>query len=320
MVKDYNMEKDKNPLWVERYRPTKIEDVILPKNLEETFKSIVEGGTIPNMILNGPAGTGKTTVAKAICAELDSDYIFINGSDERNIDTLRNKIRQFASTVSFGDGVKVVIIDEADYLNPQSTQPAMRGFIEEFSDNCRFIMTCNNKSKIIKPLHSRCTVLDYTIPRKELPNMAARFFERCKKILDAEGIEYSDKVLVSLIQDMAPDWRQVLQSLQSYSLSGKIDSGILAQLDESTFNELVTALKAKNFRDMRKWVATHMDLEPTVIFRKLYDCMSEKVSPKSIPNLVLILGEWQYKSAHVMDQEINTVACMTEIMAEVEWN
>lgn len=306
-------------LFVEKYRPQSIEETILPETLEKTFKAIVKDGNIPNMILAGKQGTGKTTVAKALCAELDCDYIFINGSDERNIDTLRNKIRNFASTVSFGSGIKVVIIDEADYLNPQSTQPAMRAFIEEFSDNCRFIMTCNNVGKIIKALQSRCTVFDYAIPRKELPTLALRFFERCKGILDNEGIEYEEKVLAALIQKTAPDWRQTLGILQSYSQVGKIDSGILSALPDGSFDELIAALKDKNFKEMRKWVATHMDIEPTVVFRKIYDISSTKMKPESIPNAILILGEWQYKSGHVMDQEINTAACLTELMANTEW-
>lgn len=271
------------------------------------------------MMFSGTAGVGKTTVARALCNELGLDYIIINGSEEGNIDTLRGKIKQFASTVSLQGGYKVVILDEADYLNPQSTQPALRGFIEEFSKNCRFILTCNFKNRIIEPLHSRCSVYEFAIPNSEKPLMAAGFFKRLQNILSAESIEYEPKVLASLIERYFPDWRRVLNECQRYSISGKIDAGILVNLSDVNIQTLMTALKDKDFKTMRKWVVDNIDVEPRVVFRRIYDTMLDYASPQSIPQIVLILADYQYKDSFVVDHEINVVACMTELMASVEW-
>lgn len=306
-------------LWVEKYRPSKIDDVVLPKKTKAAFRAIVDTGDIPNMLLSGTQGTGKTTVARALCDELGADYIFINGSDERNIDTLRNKIRQFASTVSLSGGPKVVIIDEADYLNAQSTQPAMRAFIEEFHTNCRFILTCNNKSRIIEPLRSRLVTYDFVISKSDLPGLASTLFKRAIMILETEGVKYNKEAVATLISKTAPDWRQCLNILQAYSRTGEIDAGVLTVTHDAEFNELLKALKEKNFKNMRKWIAVHSDIEPSVLFRKLYDISSGEMEASSIPNLVLILAEYQDKATRVMDQEINAVACMTEIMSGVSW-
>jgi DNA polymerase III delta prime subunit len=306
-------------LWTEKYRPTVVRDAVLPKSLKTAFQSIVDSGDIPNMLLSGSQGTGKTTIARALCNELGADYIFINGSDERNIETLRNKIRQFASTVSLQGGIKVVIIDEADYLNAQSTQPAMRAFIEEFHNNCRFILTCNNKGRIIDPLRSRLVTYDFVIAKSELPALAASLFKRAQYILDQEGIPYNKDAVAALVSKTAPDWRQCLNILQSYSRTGEIDAGVLTVTHDAEFKELIKALKERNFKNMRKWIGTHSDIEPVVLFRKLYDISAQELEPSSIPNLVLILAEYQDKATRVMDQEINAVACMTEIMSGVEW-
>lgn len=306
-------------LWVERYRPNKIDDCILPKSLKDTFSSIVESGELPNMMFSGSAGVGKTTVARALCDELELDYIVINGSEEGNIDTLRGKIKQFASTVSLQGGTKVVILDEADYLNPQSTQPALRGFIEEFSNNCRFILTCNFKNRIIEPLHSRCSVYEFAIPLKQKPVIAAGFFKRLQDILKNEGVEFEPKSLAALVEKHFPDWRRVLNECQRYSVSGKIDAGALVDMTEDTIKALVSALKNKDFKKMRKWVVDNIDLEPTAIFRMVYDGMNDYADPNSIPQIVLILADYQYKNAFVADHELNLVACMTELMASTEW-
>lgn len=306
-------------LWVERYRPAKVSDIILPSSLQTTFKDIVDRDEVPNMMFTGTAGVGKTTVAKAICNELGLDYILINGSEEGNIDTLRTKLKQFASTVSLQGGVKVVILDEADYLNAQSTQPALRGFIEEFSSNCRFILTCNFKNRIIEPLHSRCSVYDFSIPRSEKPAIASRFYKSATAILKNEGVEFDGKVVAELVNKHFPDMRRILNELQRYSVSGKIDTGLLVNLQESSFKALAGHLKSKNFKDMRTWVVDNIDLEPTAIIRMIYDNMVDYVEPQSIPQLVLILAEYQYKDAFVADHELNIVACLTEIMASVEF-
>jgi len=305
-------------LWVEKYRPSVIADVILPSHIKATFEDIVNGGELHNMLLTGTAGLGKTTVAKALCNELDLDYLLINGSEEGNIDTLRNKIKQFASTVSLSGGYKVVILDEADYLNPQSTQPALRGFIEEFSGNCRFILTCNFKNRIIEPLHSRCSVIEFNIAKKDMPPLLSDFMKRVEYILKAEGIAYDPQVIADLIMKHMPDWRRVLNELQRYSTSGHIDTGILVSVSETSINDLMLHIKHKDFKRMRQWVADNMDTEPASIFRKLYDNMYEYIDPKSIPQLVLILADYQYKNAFVADHELNLVACLTEIMAGVE--
>ncbi len=305
-------------LWVEKYRPQIIADVVMPSHIKATFEDIVSGGELHNMLLTGTAGLGKTTVAKALCNELDLDFLLINGSEEGNIDTLRNKIKQFASTVSLQGGFKVVILDEADYLNPQSTQPALRGFIEEFSRHCRFILTCNFKNRIIEPLHSRCSVIEFNMAKKDMPPLLSEFMKRVEYILGQEKITYDKQVIADLIMKHMPDWRRVLNELQRYSTSGSIDTGILVSISETSINDLMLHIKHKDFKRMRQWVADNMDTEPASIFRKIYDTMFEYIDPKSIPQLVLILADYQYKNAFVADHELNLVACLTEIMAGVE--
>lgn len=307
-------------LWVEKYRPRTVEDCILPPSLKKTFKKIVESGELPNMLFSGTAGLGKTTVAKAICNELDLDHIVINGSEEGNIDTLRGKIKQFASTVSLQGGVKVVILDEADYLNPQSTQPALRGFIEEFSNNCRFILTCNFKNRIIEPLHSRCGVYDFNGGDKA--TLCGEFMTRCQQILLDEQITvHSQQVLADLIMKHFPDWRRVLNELQRYGIANQsIDDQILVNVSDQNYDELFVSLKNKNFKNMRKWVVNNIDTDASAIFRSIYDRMQEKIAPQSIPQLVLILADYQYKNAFVADHELNVVACLTEVMANVEFS
>ena len=306
-------------LWVEKYRPRYIRDCVLPVHLKSTFADIVNGGELHNMLLTGTPGTGKTTIAKALCNELELDYLQINGSEESGIDTLRTKIKQFASSVSLQGGYKVVILDEADYLNPQSTQPALRAFIEEFSANCRFIFTCNYKNRIIEPLHSRCTVIEFNISKKDMPPLLADMMARCEIILNKESITYEKRVLAELLMKHQPDWRRVLNELQRYSASGVIDSGILVQLSDAAIIDLMTLLKQKDFRSMRQWVTDNVDSDPSVLFRKLYDNMSDFINPESIPQLVLILAEYQYKNAFVADHELNMVACLTETMSQVKF-
>ena len=305
-------------LWVEKYRPQTVAETILSENLKSTFQKIVESKEIPNMLFTGTAGTGKTTVARALCNELDLDYILINGSEEGNIDTLRTKIKQFASSVSLQGGYKVVILDEADYLNAQSTQPALRGFIEEFANNCRFILTCNFKNRIIEPLHSRCSVYEFNTSKKDLQGLCAQFLKHIQRILDKEGIGYDQMVLVDLIMKYVPDWRRALNELQRYSISGRIDAGILVNLSDKSFDDLFGYLKSKDFKKMRQWVVNNIDTDASSIFRGIYDRMIDKVKPQSVPQLVLILADYQYKNAFVADMELNVVACMTEIMANVE--
>jgi DNA polymerase III delta prime subunit len=304
-------------LWVESYRPKTIEETILPASLKTTFQKIIETGEVPNMLFSGTAGLGKTTVAKAICNELDLDYILINGSEEGNIDTLRNKIKQFASSVSLSGGYKVVILDEADYLNAQSTQPALRGFIEEFSNNCRFILTCNLKNRIIEPLHSRCSLYSFNTTRKDLAPLAGQIMNRVQDILTKENISYKPQVVAEIIKKFAPDWRRVLNELQRYSISGSIDEGILVNISEQNYDTLFTHLKTKDFKKMRQWVVNNIDTDSSSIFRGIYDRMTDRVDPKSVPQLVLILADYQYKSAFAADHELNVVACMTELMANV---
>lgn len=306
-------------LWVEKYRPQKIADCVLPEQIKKTFEDIVKGGELHNMLLTGTAGLGKTTVAKALCNELNLDYLLINGSEESGIDTLRNKIKQFASSISLQGGYKVVILDEADYLNSQSTQPALRGFIEEFSANCRFILTCNFKNRIIEPLHSRCTTIEFNISKAQSAKLCLQFLERCGYILKQEQIKYDDQVLAELIMKHMPDWRKVLNELQRYSTSGVIDSGILVSLSEISLNDLMIHLKQKNFKGMRQWVANNIDSEPAAIYRKIYDNMTDYIEPASVPQAVLILADYQYKNSFVADHELNTVACLTEIMAGVQF-
>jgi len=306
-------------LWVEKYRPQKIADCVLPNELKETFEKIVESGELPNMLFSGTAGTGKTTVAKALCNQLDLDWILINGSEEGNIDTLRGKIKQFASTISLQGGVKVVILDEADYLNPQSTQPALRGFIEEFSNNCRFILTCNFKNRIIEPLHSRCGVYDFNTSKKNTAVLMQQMFERFCFILNEQEIAYDNKDLLPIISKHGPDWRRCLNELQRVSVLG---FNSVESLDFSTgsFDTLFEDLKEKDVKEMRKWVVNNIDIDASAIFRGLYDRMSDKVEPQSIPQLVLILADYQYKHAFVADHELNVVACLTEVMANVKFN
>lgn len=305
-------------LWSEKYRPKKVSESILPKALKQTFQKIVDGGEIPNMLFSGTAGTGKTTVARAICNELNLDYILINGSEEGNIDTLRGKIKQFASTISLNGGYKVVILDEADYLNPQSTQPALRGFIEEFSNNCRFILTCNFKNRIIEPLHSRCGVYEFNTSRKDLADLCGQFLSRIKYIMDKEDVQYNEKIIANLILKHAPDWRRIINELQRQSIGGHIDSLDSDTIIHSDFNILFKSLKEKDFKKMRSWVVNNIDVDTTAIIRGIYDAMTDKVVPGSIPQLVLILADYQYKAAFVADRELNIVAMMTEIMANVE--
>ena len=306
-------------LWVEKYRPVTIQDTILPENLKQTFQEFVNQGNIPNLLLSGSAGCGKTTVARAMLEELGCDYIVINGSLNGNIDTLRNEIMQFASSVSLMGGRKYVILDEADYLNPNSTQPALRNFMEEFSRNCGFILTCNFKNRIIEPLQSRCSVVEFKIKKTDVPALAAQMMKRLCYILDTESVVYDKAVLVELIKKHYPDWRRVINELQRYSATGKIDSGLLANITESSYKDLVRFLKQKDFTNTRKWVAENIDTDATAIFRTLYDTASQYVSKNSVPNLVLILAKYQYQAAFVSDHEINLTACLTEMMIDLEY-
>jgi DNA polymerase III delta prime subunit len=309
--------RDNEFLWVEKYRPQTIDDCILPESQKKDFRVMLDKGEIQNMLLCGGAGMGKTTIARALCNELDTDYIIINGSEESGIDVLRTKIKQFASAVSFSGKPKVVILDEADYLNPNSTQPALRAFIEEFSSNCRFIFTCNFKNRIIPPLHSRCAVVEFKIGKDDKAQIAASFFKRVLEILRNEGIEFNKKVVAKVVEKHFPDYRRVLNELQKYSASGAIDEGVLVSVTESNMNELVTVLKDKDWKKMRQWVVNNQDNDPQGLFRKVYDTLIEKVS--TVPQLVLLLADYQYKAAFCADQEINLVACLTEIMATQEW-
>jgi len=309
---------DKTILWVEYYRPKKIADCILPASLKKTFLEFVAKNELPNLLLSGGSGVGKTTVARALCEELSRDYMIINGSEESGIDVLRTKIKSFASTVSLQGGQKVVILDEADYLNPQSTQPALRGFIEEFHNNCRFIFTCNFKNRIIEPLHSRCSVIEFKINggRQQL---AAQLLDRCAVILNEQKVEYDSKVVAELIMKHFPDNRRVLNELQRYSVSGQIDSGILVNLSEVSMKELALHLKEKEFTQVRKWVVDNLDNDPIKIFRKIYDNLYNYLTPSTIPAAVILLGEYQFKAAFVADQEINLLACLTEIMSQCQF-
>jgi DNA polymerase III delta prime subunit len=306
-------------LWVEQYRPKTIDDCILPDSLKSLFSSFIKKGELSNMLFSGTPGIGKTTVAKALCEQMNCDWIMINGSEEGGIDVLRNKIKNFASTVSLSGGKKVVILDEADYLNPQSTQPALRGFVEEFHKNCRFILTCNFKNRIIEPLHSRFSNIEFKVNPKDKPKLASRLFERAVYILKEQNIDYEDKVLVELITKHFPDFRKLINELQRYSVSGAIDAGILVNVSDENLKTLVTHLKNKEFSDMRKWVVNNLDNDPVKIFRKIYDTLYTNLEPSTIPHAVLIIADYQYKSAFVADQEINLVACLTELMSQVKF-
>jgi DNA polymerase III delta prime subunit len=305
-------------LWVEKYRPKTIEDTILPASLKATFQQFVDKQNIPNLILSGSAGVGKTTVARAMLEQLECDYIVINGSMNGNIDTLRNEILNFASTVSLSGGRKYVILDEADYLNANSTQPALRNFMEEFSKNCGFILTCNFKNRIIEPLHSRCSVIDFKISKSDMAKLAGQFFKRVVRILDDESIGYEQAVVAEVIKKHFPDWRRVLNELQRYSATGKIDSGVLSNFQNVSLNELIKLIKSKNFTEVRKWVAETSD-SSTEIFRKLYDISAEHFTSGYVPALVLTLAKYQYQAAFAADQEVNLAACLAEIMVECEF-
>lgn len=302
-------------LWVEKYRPRTIDDTILSPSLKTCFQKYVDDGNVPNLLLTGTAGVGKTTVAKAMLEQLDCDYIVINGSMNGNIDTLRNDIMSFASSVSLQGGRKYVILDEADYLNPNSTQPALRNFMEEFSKNCGFILTCNFKNKIIDPLHSRCSVIDFKLSKEDKMECAAQMFKRTCTVLSQENVEYEKAVVAEVVKKHFPDNRRILNELQRYAATGRIDTGILNNLQEVTIQNLVVSLKEKDYTSVRKWVADNSDADNTTIFRRLYDKCTEFMESSSIPQLVLILADYQYKSAFVADHEINMTACLTEIMA-----
>ena len=302
-------------LWVEQYRPKTVDECILPKTLKSQLQSYVNKQDISNLILAGGPGVGKTTAARAMLEQIGATYMFINGSEESGIDVLRTKIKNFASTVSLEGGRKYLILDEADYLNPQSTQPALRGFMEEFHSNCGFILTCNYKNKLIAPLHSRCGVVDFTIPKSEKASLAHQFFQRAISILKENEIKYNEKVVAELINTHFPDWRRILNELQRYSVSGEIDAGILVNLSEKNIKDLMGMMKNKEFTNVRKWVVDNIDNDPVTMFRAVYDNMYDYLEPSTIPHVVIILGEYQYKNAFVADPEINMVACLTEIMA-----
>ncbi len=308
-------------IWVEKYRPKTIDECILPENIKKTFRDFLNKGEIPNMLLAGPPGVGKTTVAKALCNELGVDYYVINGSDEgRFLDTVRNNAKNFASTVSLASEAKhkVIIIDEADNTG-NDVQLLLRAFIEEFASNCRFIFTCNYKNKILAPLHSRCAVVEFSVKGKEKQTIAAEFFKRLNFILDTEQIEADKKVLVQLINKHFPDWRRILNECQRYSVGGKIDSGILATFTDIAVNDLIKNLKEKNFPEVRKWINSNMDNDTTVLLRRIYDVLYDTLVPNTIPAAVLVIAKYQYQAAFVADQEINMLACLTEIMIECEF-
>ena len=305
-------------LWTEKYRPQTVSDCILPERLKTVFQEYVNQKQIPNLLLSGGAGVGKTTVAKAMCNEIGCDYMVINGSDESGIDVFRTKIKNYASSMSLSGGRKVIIIDEADYLNPNSTQPALRNAIEEFASNCSFIFTCNYKTRIIEPLHSRCAGVDFGLQNGEKAQMASAFFKRIEFVLDSEKVDYDKKVIAELIKKHFPDFRRVINELQRYSQLGKIDVGILSQIGDISITQIVNHLKEKDFASVRKWAAT-TEIDNTTFFRKLYDSLYDIVKPQSIPQVVVILADYQYKQAFVADAEINLVACLTEIMANAEF-
>ena len=308
-------------IWVEKYRPKTMDECILPESIKKTFNDFLNKGEIPNMLLSGPPGVGKTTVAKALCNQLGVDYYVINGSDEgRFLDTVRNNAKNFASTVSLSSDArhKVIIIDEADNTT-SDVQLLLRASIEEFSNNCRFIFTCNYKNKIIEPLHSRCAVVEFGIKGKEKPQIQAAFFQRLVSILDGEGIESDKKVLFELINKHFPDWRRILNECQRYSVGGRIDSGILASFSDVSVNDLIKNLKEKNFPEVRKWVVSNVDKDSSVLLRRIYDALYDSLVPNTIPSAVLIIAKYQYQIAFVADQEINMLAALTEIMVECKF-
>lgn len=312
--------RDEQFLWVEKYRPQKIDDCILPESLKKTFKDYVAQGELPHFLLCGTAGVGKTTIAKALCNEIGAEYVILNGSDTGgHIDTLRTTIKGFATSVSLTDAKKVIILDEADYLQANSTQPALRNYMEEFSANCRFIFTANYKNRIIEPIHSRCAVIEFKIDSKEKQEIAASFFKRATAILKQEGIEFDPKVVAELITKHFPDYRRILNEMQRYSVSGKIDSGILVNMSEESFKGLIKLMKDKDFTEVRKWVAKNSDADTTALFRELYDTASANMDVNSIPPMVLILADYQYKAAFVADHELNIMAALTEIMAQCKF-
>ena len=307
-------------LWVEKYRPKVVQETILPEGLKATFQQFVDQDNVPNLLLSGRAGVGKTTIAKAMLESMGSDYIIINGSMNGNIDTLRIEISNFASSVSFAGGRKYVILDEADYLNPNSTQPALRNFMEEYSKNCGFILTCNFKNRIIEPLHSRCSVIEFNIPNAEKAQMAQQFYKRVCHILNEEGVEYDNKAVASMVQSHFPDWRRCLNELQRYSATGSIDSGILKNQSVDNIEKLLKLMKDKNFTKVRKWVAVNNDIDSSALYRYLYDILPTKLkSTQSIADVIIILAEYQYKEAFVANPEINRVAALATIMAEADW-
>ncbi len=305
-------------LWTEKYRPQAIEDCILPERLKHPFQEYVNQKQIPNLLLSGGAGVGKTTVAKAMCHEIGCDYMVINGSDESGIDVFRTKIKNYASSMSLSGGRKVIIIDEADYLNPNSTQPALRNAIEEFAGNCSFIFTCNFKNRIIEPLHSRCAVIEFGLMNGEKAKMAGSFFKRIQSVLQSEKVDYDDAVIAELVKKHFPDFRRIINEMQRYSQFGKIDSGILVQMGDVEISNIVKFIKDKDFGAIRKWVAT-TEIDAATLYRKLYDGLYDVLKPQSIPQAVIIIADYQYKQAFVADPEINTVACLTELMVSVEF-
>lgn len=313
------MSQNDEYLWVEKYRPRKVSDCILPDRIKKSFQEYVDKGSIPNLMLTGTAGVGKTTVAIAMCEEIGLNYLFINSSEERGIDMLRTKIKGYASTISLTGGRKVIILDEADYLTPEA-QAGLRGAIEEFSDNCSFIFTCNFKARLIEALHSRCSVIDFTLKTEEKPKMALMLTKRLEGILSSEGVTYDKEVLVQIVGKFFPDYRRTLNELQRYSSGGSIDAGTLAQVsDVRKVADLVGFLKNQNFAEMRKWVVANSDIDPARIYRKVYDSLYEYFKPASIPQAVVIIAKYQYQAAFVADQEINLVACLTEIMVDCEF-
>ena len=305
-------------LWTEKYRPTKISDCILPESIKNSFQEFVTQNKIPNLLIAGGAGIGKTTIAKALCNEVGCDFIVINGSDENGIDVLRGKIKNYASSVSLSGGRKVVILDEADYLNQNSIMPALRGAIEEFASNCSFIFTCNYKNRIIEPLHSRCSVIDVKIAKSDKQKLMTQFFKRVCWILDQEKVEYNKEVIAQIINKYYPDNRRVLNELQRYSMSGKIDVGLLSEVSDINLDSLIKSLKAKDFSAIRLWL-TEENIDPTTFYRKLYDKMYEFLQPNSIPYLVILIGKYQYQNSFVADTELNTLSFLVEMLVELEF-